>query len=108
MANYKVKRYDAFKLVHLLMKYDVNIEDSLPYYNNRETAIIDWIESNLNDRKFIILDDEFALYDYFLTEDNLILTSDSRANKPITGKWYNREGIRNCHVKKAMQILKGE
>lgn len=110
MDYYHKNDPDPYKFVKYCIDHDINIIDRLPYYTNRGTAILDWLNDHKDFKgRYIILDDEWTEMKLFLyMEINpLVLTCDSKPGRPIKGKFYCREGLRKCHVNEALCKLNG-
>lgn len=108
MWDYAIKYPDPYKFIKYCIDHDINIIDSLPYYTNRGTAILDWLHNHPNFKNnYIILDDEWGQLEFFLKMNNspLIITSDSKPGREILGTFYCRDGLRRCHLNKALSKL---
>ena len=90
-------------LLNSLKQFGLSISDHTPYLNqNRPREIKEWLKKNcdINNTRFISLDDDYRYSDYcqYGIEDCLIRTS-----------FYEKNGgLQRRHVDKAIEILNGE
>ena len=105
---YEKKHDRQKKLVDLLNKYNIEIIDITPHSTNgqRDAEILTWLAQHENEvENFIILDDENSFLKAFHEDKRFIQTSSVPKGKIIMGFWYEDTGLKNKHVKPAIDIL---
>ena len=109
IVPYEKKSRKMKYLTDLFQKYNIEVFDIVPCLKNggeRDKEIISWLSEN--EKKvgnFIILDDENTLLKLFQTDERFIQTSDVKKGQMIQGHWKENTGLRNKHVKKAIELL---
>ena len=107
---YEEKTGNQKKLTDLLKKYQIEVIDitSRSSDGNRSKEINTWLSQNKDKVKdFIVLDDERFDLECFVG-DHLIQTSSVKKGQIIKGHWVENTGLRNKHVKMAINYLKEE
>lgn len=98
------------KLEDLFKKYNIEVIDITPHHKDtghyRDLEIMSWLEDNKSKvDNFIILDDENTSLEKFQNDTRFIQTSSVPRGRRIMGMWYENTGIKNKHVRRAIQIL---
>lgn len=105
---YEKQFEDQRKLTDLLNKYKIEVIDITPRSSDgrRDKEIIEWLTKHENSvKQFVILDDERYDLECFVGS-HLVQTSSVGKGQMIMG--YDREdtGLKNRHVRKAIEILR--
>lgn len=105
---YEKQFEDQKKLTDLLNKYNIEVIDITPRSSDgrRDKEIKEWLKKNEDIvQRFVILDDERYDLECFV-DTHLVQTSSVGKGEMIMG--YDREdtGLKNKHVKKAIEILR--
>lgn len=106
-VSYEDKSEDQKLLTDLLNKYNIEVIDITPKSldGRRDKEILSWLSHHENKIKnFVILDDERFDLECFVGT-HLVQTSSVPKGKMIMGFWYENTGLRNKHVKRAIEIL---
>ena len=99
---------DQRKLTDLLNKYCIDVIDITPESSDgrRDKEIIYWLSKHEDIvRRFVILDDERYDLECF-ANSNLVQTSSVSKGQMIMGHAREDTGLKNKHVKKAIEILR--
>lgn len=104
---YEEQFADQKKLTNLLNKYNIKVIDITPRLldGGRGKEIEEWLMKHIDlVKRFVILDDERYGLECFVGS-HLVQTSSVGKGRMVMG--YNREdtGLKNKHVKKAIEIL---
>lgn len=94
-------------LTDMLNYYNIEVIDITPKFpdGRRDKEILSWLSKYENEiESFVILDDERFDLECFV-DTHLVQTSSVPKGKMIRGHWYENTGLKNKHVKKAIQIL---
>ena len=107
---YEKQFEDQKKLTDLLNKYNIEVIDITPDSSNsrRDEEIKEWLSTNeALVKQFVILDDERYDLECFVGS-HLVQTSSVGKGQMIMG--FDREdtGLKNKHVKQAIEILRGK
>lgn len=104
---YENKSDNQKLLTDLLKKYDIEVIDITPksFDGRRDKEILSWLSQHENEiDSFVVLDDERFDLECFVGT-HLVQTSSVPKGKMIMGFWYENTGLKNNHVKKAIEIL---
>jgi hypothetical protein len=105
---YEEQYEDQKKLTGLLKKYNIEVIDITPKSSDgrRDKEIIYWLSKHEDIvRRFVILDDERYDLECF-ANSNLVQTSSVSKGQMIMGHAREDTGLKNKHVKKAIEILR--
>lgn len=104
---YEKQSENQKKLTRLLDKYNIEVIDITPGSsdNRRDKEIIEWLSEHEDlVKRFVILDDERYDLECFVGS-NLVQTSSVNKGEMIMGYYKEDTGLKNRHVKKAINIL---
>lgn len=105
---YEKQSENQKKLTDLLNKYNIEVIDITPRSldGRRDKEIKEWLAKHENlVRRFVILDDERYDLECFVNS-HLVQTSSVGKGQMIIGDDRENTGLKNKHVKKAIEILR--
>ena len=104
---YEKQWEDQRKLTDLLCKYNIDVIDITPISadRRRDKEITEWLEAHKDMvKRFVILDDERSELECFVGT-HLVQTSSIGPGQIIRGHNSENTGLKNKHVKQAIEIL---